>query len=161
MLKRTIYNEDHELFRDSVQKMYAKELVPKLETWEKEGIVDRDFWLACGANGLLLPDIPEEYGGGGQDFRFNAVILEETALAGTTGPAFGVHNDIVAHYINNYACESVKQQWLPKMASGEAIGAICMSEPSTGSDLKALKTKATPTDGGYLLNGSKTFISFS
>ena len=159
MLKRTIYNEDHELFRDSVQKMYAKELVPKLETWEKEGIVDRDFWLACGANGLLLPDIPEEYGGGGQDFRFNAVILEETALAGTTGPAFGVHNDIVAHYINNYACESVKQQWLPKMASGEAIGAICMSEPSTGSDLKALKTKATPTDGGYLLNGSKTFIT--
>ena len=159
MLNRSLYNEDHELFRDSVKKMYARELTPKVEQWETNGIVDRDFWLACGANGLLLPDIPEEYGGGGQDFRFNAVILEETAMAGTTGPAFGVHNDIVAHYINNYACESVKQQWLPKMASGEAIGAICMSEPSTGSDLKALKTRATPTDGGFLINGSKTFIT--
>jgi long-chain-acyl-CoA dehydrogenase len=139
--------------------MYAKELVPKVEQWEKDGIVDRDFWLACGSNGLLLPDIPEEYGGSGLDFRFNAIILEETAMAGTTGPAFGVHNDIVAHYINNYANESIKQQWLPKMASGEAIGAICMSEPSTGSDLKALRTRATPTDGGYLINGSKTFIT--
>lgn len=159
MLKRTIYNQDHELFRDSIQKIYARELLPKLELWEKNGIVDRDFWLACGANGLLLPDIPEQYGGGGQDFKFNAILLEETAFAGTTGPAFGVHNDIVAHYINNYACESVKQHWLPKMASGEAIGAICMSEPSTGSDLKALKTRATPVDGGFILTGSKTFIT--
>jgi alkylation response protein AidB-like acyl-CoA dehydrogenase len=159
MLARTIFNEDHALFRDSIKKMYAKELVPKLELWETNGIVDRDFWLACGANGLLLPDIPEQYGGGGQDFRFNAVILEETSLAGTTGPAFGVHNDIVAHYIHNYANEELKHHWLPKMASGEAIGAICMSEPSTGSDLKALKTRATKVDGGYLLNGSKTFIT--
>ena len=159
MLMRTPYGEDHEMFRDSVKKMYAKELLPKREQWEENGIVDRDFWLACGANGLLLPDIPEEYGGGGQDFRFNAIVLEETSFAGTTGPAFGVHNDIVAHYINNYAGESLKQQWLPKMASGEAIGAICMSEPSTGSDLKALRTKATPVDGGFLINGSKTFIT--
>jgi len=78
---------------------------------------------------LLLPDISEQYGGSGQDFRFNAIILEESALAGTTWPAFGVHNDIVAHYINNYACEPAKRKWLPQMASGEAIGAICMSEP--------------------------------
>lgn len=159
MIHRSIYNEDHALFRDSIKKMYAKELVPKLEQWERDGIVDREFWLACGANGLLLPDIPEAYGGGGQDFRFNAIILEETALAGTTGPAFGVHNDIVAHYITNYASEALKQAWLPRMAAGEVIGAICMSEPSTGSDLKALKTRATPTEGGYLLNGSKTFIT--
>ena len=159
MLKRTLYNEEHEIFRSTVQKMYAKELVPKLEQWETNGIVDRDFWLACGENGLLLPDIPEEYGGCGQDFRFNAIILEETALAGTTGPAFGVHNDIVAHYINNYACDALKRQWLPKMASGEAIGAICMSEPSTGSDLKALRTHAKPVADGYILNGSKTFIT--
>lgn len=159
MLQRKIYTEDHEQFRDSIKKLYAKELVPKMDQWEKNGIVDRDFWLACGENGLLLPDIPEEYGGCGLDFRFNAVILEETAMAGTTGPAFGVHNDIVAHYINNYADHNLKSQWLPKMASGEAIGAICMSEPSTGSDLKALRTKAAPVDGGYLLNGSKTFIT--
>lgn len=159
MLKRSLYNHDHELFRDSIKKMYAKELIPKVKQWEIDGIVDRQFWLACGANGILLPDIPEQYGGGGQNFKFNAIILEETALAGTTGPAFGVHNDIVAHYINNYACESVKESWLPKMASGEAIGAICMSEPSTGSDLKALKTRATPCDGGFILNGSKTFIT--
>ena len=159
MLTRSIFNTETPQFRDSVKKMYAKELVPKIVQWETDGIVDRDFWLACGTNGLLLPDIPEEYGGCGLDFRFNAIILEETSMAGTTGPAFGVHNDIVAHYINNYANHQLKSYWLPKMANGEAIGAICMSEPSTGSDLKALRTKATPVDGGYLLNGSKTFIT--
>jgi len=159
MIERSIYNEDHAMFRESVKKMYAQELTPYVEEWETNGIVSREFWRACGNNGMLLPDIPEAYGGGGLDFKFNAILLEETALAGTTGPAFGVHNDIVAHYINNYATETVKQQWLPKMASGEAIGAICMSEPSTGSDLKNIRTKATPVEGGFLLNGSKTFIT--
>jgi len=159
MIERSIYNEDHAMFRESVKKMYAQELTPYVEEWETNGIVSREFWRACGNNGMLLPDIPEAYGGGGLDFKFNAILLEETALAGTTGPAFGVHNDIVAHYINNYATETIKQQWLPKMASGEAIGAICMSEPSTGSDLKNIRTKATPVEGGFLLNGSKTFIT--
>ncbi|RNL60293.1 acyl-CoA dehydrogenase family protein [Zhongshania marina] len=159
MPKRTLYSEDHDLFRESVKKMYAKELVPFVEEWETKGLVSREFWKACGDNGMLLPDIPQAYGGGGLDFKFNAILLEETALAGTTGPAFGVHNDIVAHYIHNYGSETVKSHWLPKMASGEAIGAICMSEPSTGSDLKAVRTKATPVDGGFILNGSKTFIT--
>jgi len=159
MPKRTLYNEDHQLFRESVKKMYAKELVPFVEEWETKGLVSRAFWTACGDNGMLLPDIPEEYGGGGLDFKFNAILLEETALAGTTGPAFGVHNDIVAHYIHNYGSESVKKHWLPKMATGEAIGAICMSEPSTGSDLKAVRSKAMPVEGGFILNGSKTFIT--
>lgn len=159
MLSRTIYQQDHTLFRDTVRKFYERELRPHVQSWEEKGIVSREFWLGCGRNGMLLPDIPEAYGGGGLDFKFNAIILEETAMAGTTGPAFGVHNDIVAHYINNYGNEAVKQLWLPKMASGEAIGSICMSEPVTGSDLKALRTKATQVDGGYLLNGSKTFIT--
>jgi len=159
MIERAIYTEDHAMFRESVKKMYAQELTPYVEEWETKGIVSREFWRACGNNGMLLPDIPETYGGGGLDFKFNAILLEETALAGTTGPAFGVHNDIVAHYINNYGSETVKQHWLPKMASGEAIGAICMSEPSTGSDLKNIRTKATPVEGGFLLNGSKTFIT--
>lgn len=159
MIERAIYTEDHVMFRESVKKMYAQELTPYVEEWETKGIVSREFWRACGNNGMLLPDIPETYGGGGLDFKFNAILLEETALAGTTGPAFGVHNDIVAHYINNYGGETVKQHWLPKMASGEAIGAICMSEPSTGSDLKNIRTKATPVEGGFLLNGSKTFIT--
>ncbi|GAB3377167.1 acyl-CoA dehydrogenase family protein [Spongiibacter taiwanensis] len=159
MLNRAIYTEEHQQFRESVKKMYAKELVPYVEQWEQEGIVSRAFWQACGENGMLLPDIPEQYGGMGLDFRFNAIILEETAMAGTTGPAFGVHNDIVAHYINNYGSEKVKQEWLPKMATGGAIGAICMSEPSTGSDLKEVRTKATPVEGGFVLNGSKTFIT--
>jgi acyl-CoA dehydrogenase len=159
MLKRSIYDEEHQLFRDSVRRLYSRELLPKIDTWEREGIVDRDFWLACGAGGLLLPDIPEEYGGGGQDFRFNAILLEETALAGTTGPAFGVHNDIVAHYIHNHASETVKRKWLSKMATGEAIGAICMTEANAGSDLKALRTHAREVDGGFMLNGSKTFIT--
>ncbi|NKI16110.1 acyl-CoA dehydrogenase [Spongiibacter sp. KMU-166] len=159
MLTRSIYTEEHHQFRESVQRMYARELQPYVEQWETEGIVSRDFWRACGDNGMLLPDIPEQYGGCGLDFKFNAIILEETALAGTTGPAFGVHNDIVAHYINNYGSEAVKQHWLPRMATGEAIGAICMSEPGTGSDLKNIRTRATPVDGGYVLNGSKTFIT--
>lgn len=159
MLTRPLYHEEHQHFRNSVKKMYAKELVPFVTQWEEDGIVSRQFWRACGDNGMLLPDIPEQYGGMGLDFKFNAIILEETALAGTTGPAFGVHNDIVAHYINNYGSEKIKQQWLPKMATGEAIGAICMSEPSTGSDLKEVRTKATPVEGGFLLNGSKTFIT--
>jgi alkylation response protein AidB-like acyl-CoA dehydrogenase len=159
MLKRSIYNDDHELFRDSVKEFYKRELLPKVETWEKVGMVDREFWLACGAQGLLLPDIPEEYGGGGLDFKINAIILEETSMAGTCGPGFGPHNDIVAHYINTYGAETVKQQWLPKMATGEAIAAICMTEPNAGSDSKAIQTKATPADGGYLLNGAKTFIT--
>lgn len=158
-MKRKIYNEDHAQFRDSIRKFYERELIPNIEAFEENGKVDREFWLKCGENGLLLPDIPEEYGGSGLDFKFNAVILEETAMAGITAPAFGVHNDIVAHYINNYASESVKKQWLPKMATGEAVGAICMSEPGTGSDLKAIRTKATPVDGGFLINGSKTFIT--
>ena len=159
MIDRAIYSEDHAMFRESVKKMYAQELTPYVEEWETKGLVSREFWRACGNNGMLLPDIPEAYGGGGLDFKFNAILLEETALAGTTGPAFGVHNDIVAHYINNYGSEAVRQEWLPKMATGEAIGAICMSEPGTGSDLKNIRTKASPVEGGFLLNGSKTFIT--
>jgi alkylation response protein AidB-like acyl-CoA dehydrogenase len=159
MLKRALYSEEHELFRASVKKMYERELLPYAEEWESQGLVSREFWRACGAVGMLLPDIPQAYGGGGLDFRFNAIILEETALAGTTGPAFGVHNDIVAHYINNYGNEVVKQTWLPKMASGEAIGAICMSEPCAGSDLKSIQTRATKVEGGFLINGAKTFIT--
>jgi len=96
MIERAIYTEDHAMFRESVKKMYAQELTPYVEEWETKGIVSREFWRACGNNGMLLPDIPETYGGGGLDFQFNAILLEETALAGTTGPAFGVHNDIVA-----------------------------------------------------------------
>ena len=159
MLTRTIFDDEHHLFRDSVKKLYERELLPKIDSWEHNGIVDREFWLACGDAGLLLPDIPEEYGGGGQDFRFNAIILEETALAGTTGPAFGVHNDIVAHYIHNHGSEAVKHEWLSKMASGESIGAICMTEANAGSDLKALRTHAREVEGGFILNGSKTFIT--
>ena len=144
MLRRTLYSEEHALFRDSIRKFYAKELVPKIEQWETDGIVDRDFWRACGINSLLLPDIPEQYGGSGQDFRFNAIILEETALAGTTGPAFGVHNDIVAHYILNHGTEEQKQRYLPKMVSGECVGAVAMTEPGAGSDLQGVRTSAKP-----------------
>jgi acyl-CoA dehydrogenase len=159
MIRRTIFNEEHALFRQCVKEMYQRELVPKRKQWEKDGIIDRDFWRACGGQGMLLPDVPEAYGGGGLDFRINAIILEETALAGMTCSPLVAHNDVTAPYIQNFGSEAVKRQWLPKMAAGEAIGAICMSEPDTGSDLKAIKTKATPTEGGYLLNGSKTFIT--
>jgi alkylation response protein AidB-like acyl-CoA dehydrogenase len=159
MLRRTLFNEDHDLFRRCVKELYQRELLPRHDQWEKDGMIDREFWSAWGTQGMLLPDVPEAYGGSGLDFRINAIILEETALAGMTCAPLVAHNDVTAPYIHNFGRETVKRQWLPKMARGEAIGAICMSEPDTGSDLKAIKTKATPVEGGYLLNGSKTFIT--
>ncbi|MDX9788513.1 MAG: acyl-CoA dehydrogenase family protein [Desulfobacterales bacterium] len=159
MLKRDIFSDDHELFRSCVKELYVRELSPRRDQWEKNGMIDRDFWLSCGTQGMLLPDIPEAYGGGGLDFRVNAIVLEEISFAGVPGAAFAAHNDMTAQYIHHYGREAVKRHWLPKMAKGEAIGAVCMTEPDTGSDLKAIKTRATPVDGGYLINGAKTFIT--
>ncbi|MGD8326730.1 MAG: acyl-CoA dehydrogenase family protein [Sphingomonadales bacterium] len=156
---RAIYNDDHEMFRDSVKKFYERELHPKKAKWEEDGIVDREFWLRAGEAGLLCPTVPEEYGGPGLDFRFNAIVDEELAHAGTAGPGFGVHSDIVADYIIAYGSEEQKKQWLPKMVSGEAIGAIAMSEPAAGSDLQGVKTTAKKDGNHYVISGQKTFIT--
>ena len=159
MLKRSVYDEDHEMFRDAVRGFFARELEPNYEQWEKDGIVPREFWLKAGEQGLLCPQIPEEYGGPGGDYRYLSVVVEELHLAGATGPGFAVHSDICSAYILNQGSEEQKKHWLPKMVSGEAIAAIAMTEPSTGSDLQGVRTTARLEGDEFVINGSKTFIS--
>ncbi|MBC2776062.1 acyl-CoA dehydrogenase family protein [Parasphingopyxis marina] len=155
---RTAFDEGHELLRDQVRKFFDKELHPNLDRWEKEEIVDREFWRACGEAGLLCPTMPEEYGGLGADFGYNAVINEELAYAGSSA-GITLQSDIVADYILAYGSEEQKQEWLPKMISGEAITAIAMTEPGTGSDLQNVKTTAKRDGNHYVINGSKTYIT--
>lgn len=155
---RAIFTPEHDLFRAQVRRLFARQLVPHLDRWEREGIIDRAFWLACGEAGVLCPNVPETYGGVGLDFVYNAVIDEElayeTSVAGIT-----VHSDIVAHYLLNYGSEDQKQTWLPRMVDGTAISAIAMTEPDAGSDLKAIRTTAARDGNTYVVNGSKTFIT--
>lgn len=155
---RVGFDENHHVFRDQVRKFFDKALTPNLERWEKEGIVDRQFWLACGEAGLLCPTLPEAYGGLGLDFGYNAVIDEELAYSGSAA-GITLQSDIVADYILNYGSEEQKQYWLPKMISGEAITAIAMTEPSAGSDLQGIKTTARRDGNHYVINGSKTYIT--
>lgn len=157
--KRSAYDSDHDMFRDSVRKFFDRELHPNAEQWEKDGIVPREFWLKAGQAGLLCPSVAEEYGGPGCDFLYHAVVAEETAYSGSAGPGFGVHSDICSFYIQHYGSEEQKQQWLPKMVSGEVICAIAMTEPSAGSDLQGIKTTAVRDGNHYVINGQKTFIS--
>jgi len=155
---RTVYDQDMNLFRDQVRKFFDRALTPNLDRWEEEGVVDRAFWLACGEAGLLCPTVPAEYGGLGLDFRYNAVIDEELAYYGSSA-GITLQSDIVADYIVNYGSEEQKREWLPKMVSGEAITAIAMTEPGTGSDLQAVRTTARRDGNEYVVNGSKTYIT--
>jgi acyl-CoA dehydrogenase len=156
--KRTALNEDHALFRDQVRKFFSRELHPNIERYERQGIVDRSFWLACGEAGLLCPTMPEAYGGPGLDFGFNVVVDEELSYSGC---AVGItlQSDITADYILNYGTEEQKLKWLPKMISGEVITAIAMTEPGTGSDLQGVKTTAIRDGDSYVVNGAKTYIT--
>ncbi len=158
MSARPVFDEDLNLFRDQVRKFYERELTPNLDRWESEGIIGREFWLACGEAGLLCPGVPAEYGGLGLDFRYNAVISEELFYAGSTA-GITLQSDIVADYIVNYGSEEQKREWLPKMVSGEAITAIAMTEPGTGSDLQAVRTTAIRDGNHYVVNGSKIYIT--
>ncbi len=159
MLPRTLFSEEHELYREQVRKFIEREVAPHHAQWEKQSIVPRSVWLAAGETGLLLPSIPEEYGGGGGDRLHSAIVIEELARAGTTGPGFSLHSDIVAPYILNYGTEEQKRRYLPRMAKGEVIGAIAMTEPGAGSDLQGVRTTAVARGDGYVLNGQKTFIT--
>lgn len=159
MLSRSVYDEEHELFRDAVRKFFDKEMKPNHESWEKEGLVPREFWRRSGEQGLLCPQIPEEYGGPGGDYRYLAIVNEELGFAGASGPGFAVHSDICAGYLLKHGSEDQKKEWLPKMVSGEAVAAIAMTEPNTGSDLQGVKTTAVLDGNQYVVNGSKTFIS--
>ena len=159
MITRTVYREDHEMFRATARRFVERECLPRQADWDKAGLVDRETWLKAGREGLLCTAIPEEYGGGGGDFGHGAVLIEELAAANISGPAFYLHSDIIAPYILRLGTEEQKRQWLPKCASGECILAIAMSEPDAGSDLKAIRTTAVKQGDEYVINGSKTFIS--
>ena len=159
-MRRDIFTEDHEAFRDMVRSFIAKEIEPYHDQWERDGVVSRDLWLAAGRAGLLGIDIDERYGGGGNpDYRYYVVFNEELARAGAHGPAFSVHNDINGQYFQRLCTGEQRERWLPGYCSGEIITAIAMSEPGTGSDLQGIRTTAEDRGDHYLLNGQKTFIS--
>jgi alkylation response protein AidB-like acyl-CoA dehydrogenase len=159
-IKRTLFSPEHEAFRDSFRRFVDKEIAPFHAQWEEQGFVDRAVWLKAGANGFLCMTMPEAYGGAGADKLYSVVQMEEINRAGYTGIGFSLHSEIVAPYMLHYGTQAQKLKYLPKLASGEMIGAIAMSEPAAGSDLQGIKATAIQQpDGSYLLNGSKTFIT--
>ena len=151
-------DEDLTIFRDAVARFVDAEMVPNDEQWRKQQHVGKEIWRKAGETGLLCTDIPADYGGVGGDFRHEAILYEETARRGITGFGQGVHS-ICAHYLLNHGTEEQKRRFLPRMAGGELIGAIGMSEPGAGSDLQALKTRAARDGDSYVVNGSKIFIT--
>ena len=152
--------KEHEMFRASVRAFIEQEITPHHEEWEKDGKVSREVWLKAGENGFLCMDVPEEYGGMGvDDYRFNAIFTEEMSYVGASGPGFAVQNELVVPYIMAFGTKEQKQRWLPKLATGEYISSLAMTEPNAGSDLQAAKTLAVRMGDHYLLNGQKTFIS--
>ncbi len=159
MIPRTIYQQEHELFRDTVHKFLADEVAPYHEQWEIDGQVDRSVWLKAGELGMLCPSVSETYGGVGVDFRYNSIVNEEISRAGLTGLGFFLHSDIAVPYLSHYGTEQQKLTYLPRLVSGEIITAIAMTEPHTGSDLQGIKTTAVKDGDSYILNGSKTFIT--
>ncbi len=149
---------EHDLYRDTVRRFVETEFVPARDRWMEQGHSDPEAWRKAGDAGLLLPDVPTEYGGGGADFGFDAIVYEENARACVAGFGSAIQS-IVAHYLLTYATAAQKQAYLPKMASGEIITSIAMTEPGTGSDLQAVKTRAVRDGDHYVVNGSKTFIT--
>ncbi|HEY1531578.1 MAG TPA: acyl-CoA dehydrogenase family protein, partial [Galbitalea sp.] len=157
---RSVYNDDQRAFRETVRAFLSREVAPKFLSWESTGIVDRSFWEGAGAAGLLCAQVPARYGGG-EDFRFNAVVIEETSYAGYGGPAANLtgHSDVATSYIQHYASDQIRESWLPRMVSGGAVCAIAMSEPAAGSDLRGLRARAVRQGDEYVVSGSKTFVS--
>jgi acyl-CoA dehydrogenase len=151
--------EDIVLLEEQARRFIAAEYVPQLEAWNVAGMYGREVWTKAGAAGLLCPAIPEEYGGAGGSFAHEAVISRELSLAGFDSFGAPLHSGIVAPYILHYGTEEQKRRWLPRLVSGELVGAIAMSEPGTGSDLQGVRTTAKKSGNGYVLNGSKTFIT--
>ena len=161
-LHRSYFTEEHELFRQSVRDFIAKEIIPNNAEWEKQKMVSRESWLKLGQNGFLGIQAPESLGGMNiKDFRFNAVLIEELGRSGCSGPAIGfpLHSDIVMPYILHYATVAAKAKYIPKMITGEYIGAVAMTEPGAGSDLQGMRTTAVDQGDHFLVNGSKTFIT--
>jgi len=159
MIPRTLYDSDHDMFRDSLRKFIQAEGMPNHEQWEKDGMVSDEIWLKAGEQGFLCPMVPEEYGGVGTDFLYNCIVNEEIGRSGCTGLGWTLHNDITVPYIVRYGSEEQKKKYLPRCITGELITAIAMTEPGAGSDLQGTKTTAVLDGDHYILNGSKTFIT--
>lgn len=153
------WQEEHHIYNELITRFVQQELLPHNDRWEKQGMVDRDVWHKAGANGLLCPSMSDEFGGPGGDFLHAVLMIEGLAREGLTGPGFFIHSEMVAPYIVNFGAPAQQQRWLPKMASGEVIGAIAMTEPGAGSDLRGMRTHAKRAEGGWQLNGQKVFIS--
>lgn len=162
-MKRNLYTSDHERFRDVVREFVARSVLANLERWDEQRQIDRDVWLAAGKQGIIGLSAPEEYGGAGQhrDYRYRNVVLEELARVHATSLAasFSLQDDIAIPYIRVLGSAEQMQRWLPAMAAGELIGAIAMTEPGTGSDLRGVRTSGKKVDGGWLVSGAKTFIT--
>jgi len=156
---RTVFRDDHEMFRDQVRRFVDREVVPHHDQWEEDGVVPRDVWRRAGAEGMLAVTVPEAYGGAGGDFGHSAILIEEIARANATALGFTTHSEIVTQYIVSYGSEEQKQRWLPGMVSGDLIGVIAMTEPGAGSDLRAIKTSIRRDGDDYVISGAKTFIS--
>ncbi len=159
MIPRTLFDSEHELFRQSVRKFLESEAVPYHSKWEKNGQVDRALWNKAGEQGFLAPTVSEAYGGVGVDYRYNTIVNEEFSALGLSGIGWDLHSDIAVPYIENYGSEAQKQKYLPGSVSGDIITAIAMTEPEAGSDLQGVRTTAVKEGSNYILNGSKTFIT--
>lgn len=163
-MERDIYDEDHEAFRDLVKEFVKRHVSNEaIERWDAAGEIDRDTMRAAGEAGLIGLSVPEEFGGAGmlQDYRFRTIVMEEViaAGAGSLAGAFGIQDDLAVPYLVHMGTQEQKEKWLPRMATGEVLGALAMTDPGAGSDLRGIKTNAKKVDGGYILNGAKTFIS--
>jgi acyl-CoA dehydrogenase len=153
--------EELTLFRDMARRAFDQEIAPHYEGWEEQHIVPRELWNTLGAAGLLCPDMPEEYGGAGTSALVCFALIEELSHMGFGGFAsgYGIHSNIVAPYIEHFGTEAQKQAWLPKMVTGEAVGALAMTEPGAGSDVQGIRTNAVRDGDEWVLNGSKIFIT--
>jgi len=156
---RAVYSAEHHAFRESIRKFLAAEVLPNLAAWEKVGHTPREFWTKCGANGFLCPMVPEAYGGPGGDFLHQSVICEELGYSGQMSTTLQTHSDLISAYIMALGTEEQKKHWLPKMVTGEVIGALAMTEPHAGSDLKAMRSSARREGDEFVINGSKTYIT--
>ena len=159
ILARNIFQEHHQMFRETASRFFEKEVVPHHRSWEKDGVAPRSVWKKAGEAGLLCVALPEEYGAAGADRIASAILIEEQSRLGLSGPGFSTHSDIVAPYILNYGTAEQRQKWLPGMISGDLIGAIVLTEPGAGSDLRAIRTSIRRDGEDLILNGQKTFIT--
>ncbi|MGE4243778.1 acyl-CoA dehydrogenase family protein [Ramlibacter sp.] len=159
MFERTLYGPEHAAFRETVRRFIDAEIAPFHAQWERDGQVPRELWRKAGTAGLLGCSIPAAYGGAEADALFNFVLVEEIAAAGYTGPGFAIHSEMVMPYIHAFGTEAQKERYLPGMVRGETIGALGLTEPQAGSDLKGIRTRAVRDGDGWVINGQKTFIS--